>query len=234
MNSETHIIESATVLILRQSSSGVEVLLAKRNHTLKFLPDHWVFPGGALEDGDHVQQHDDLQQALRNAAVREVEEEVAIAIAPAQLNYFAHWVTPASASKRYSTHFYWTFVDQATAAKAKVDGSELVAMQWFLAADAVMQQSRGQLPMLPPTLVSLMRLEACNGEAAVRNNLSFDKFESITPKMASMDDDLLMLYPGDVAFELVQPAAFAQTDGLHRCIYRDGVWRYIDSRSEVF
>ena len=233
MSSETHIIESATVLILRHSSSGVEVLLAKRNHTLKFLPDHWVFPGGALEKGDHAQQCD-LQQALRNAAVREVEEEVTIVIAPEQLNYFAHWVTPASAEKRYSTHFYWTFIDQTTAAQAKVDGSELVALQWFQAADAIAQQASAQLPMLPPTLVSLMRLVACENEASVQSNLSYDKFDSITPKMALLGDDLLMLYPGDIAFESAQPAAFAKTDGLHRCIYRDGVWQYVDTRGEVF
>lgn len=43
---------AATVLLLRESGAGLEVLLTRRSAQLVFMGDVWVFPGGRLDDTD--------------------------------------------------------------------------------------------------------------------------------------------------------------------------------------
>jgi len=70
--------KAASCIVLR----GSEVLLARRNAALRFMPNHHVFPGGRIEEGeaaDHVQGAvDDVQAQALQAAVREVFEETGL------------------------------------------------------------------------------------------------------------------------------------------------------------
>ena len=43
---------ASTVVLLRDSDSGLETLLLKRNKALLFAGGLWVFPGGALDPED--------------------------------------------------------------------------------------------------------------------------------------------------------------------------------------
>ncbi|MCH1445424.1 MAG: NUDIX hydrolase, partial [Luminiphilus sp.] len=43
---------ASTVVLLRDSDSGMETLMLKRNKALMFAGGLWVFPGGALEEAD--------------------------------------------------------------------------------------------------------------------------------------------------------------------------------------
>jgi 8-oxo-dGTP pyrophosphatase MutT (NUDIX family) len=45
---------AATVLLLRESGAGVEVLLTKRAAGLSFMAGLWVFPGGRMEPSDQT------------------------------------------------------------------------------------------------------------------------------------------------------------------------------------
>ncbi len=44
---------AATVILLRDSAAGPEVLMLERHARSEFLPDAYVFPGGRVEDEDH-------------------------------------------------------------------------------------------------------------------------------------------------------------------------------------
>jgi 8-oxo-dGTP pyrophosphatase MutT (NUDIX family) len=48
--------QAATILLLRekreQGRSRLEVYMTKRPDTMRFLPGHYVFPGGQMDDGD--------------------------------------------------------------------------------------------------------------------------------------------------------------------------------------
>lgn len=44
--------DAATVLILRPGENGTEVLMLKRNAQSVFVPDMWLFPGGAVDPED--------------------------------------------------------------------------------------------------------------------------------------------------------------------------------------
>ena len=43
---------AATVIILRDSSKGLEVLMLKRSGRAGFFPNAWVFPGGRVDEAD--------------------------------------------------------------------------------------------------------------------------------------------------------------------------------------
>lgn len=56
---------AATVLVLRESRDGLEVLLTRRAAALSFMGGLWVFPGGRMEPADHSAA---MLQRVRGAA----------------------------------------------------------------------------------------------------------------------------------------------------------------------
>ena len=66
---------AATVIVLRGGSEQLEVLLVKRNPESRFMGGAWVFPGGAVD-----RREGRGEQALRTAALRELEEEAGIVL----------------------------------------------------------------------------------------------------------------------------------------------------------
>jgi ribonuclease/clavin/mitogillin len=82
---------AATVVLLRHSAGGLEVLLTQRPATMAFAADMHVFPGGALDAGDGDPRaaarsrlaSDGEDAAARAAAVRELFEEAGVLLAAA-------------------------------------------------------------------------------------------------------------------------------------------------------
>src|SRR5215831_15034449 len=82
--------DAATLVLLRDTASGVEVFCVERNKKSRFLGGAIVFPGGRVEDADREglsrpeSDHENLtgdDDHLRVAACRETLEEAAILIA---------------------------------------------------------------------------------------------------------------------------------------------------------
>ena len=80
---------AATLLLLRDGSEGLEVLLTRRSATARFAPGAYVFPGGAIDPED-AQCHalaarragqDDSQLTHAVAAIRESFEELGLLLA---------------------------------------------------------------------------------------------------------------------------------------------------------
>ncbi|MBG9389911.1 MBL fold metallo-hydrolase [Caenimonas aquaedulcis] len=80
---------AATVLLLRDSARGIEVLMTRRSPTASFAPGAYVFPGGAIDAAD-AQAHafaarrptqDDVRLTQAIAAIRESFEELGVLIA---------------------------------------------------------------------------------------------------------------------------------------------------------
>ena len=88
---------AATLILLRDSDAGPEVLLVRRNPEQRFMGGAWVFPGGATRADDEDE---------RRTAVRELEEEAGIVLAEGhELVRFSRWITPAQVKVRFDTHF---------------------------------------------------------------------------------------------------------------------------------
>src|SRR5271154_7340368 len=81
--------QAASVILLRGGTETLELLLVKRTPEARFMGGVWVFPGGAVDadEGDGDDAH-------RLAAVRELQEEAAIALSgPGELVKFSRWIT---------------------------------------------------------------------------------------------------------------------------------------------
>ncbi len=80
---------AATVLLLRDSADGVEVLMTRRSMTASFAPGAYVFPGGGVDAADaaaHPQAarrptQSDLHLTQAIAAIRESFEELGVLLA---------------------------------------------------------------------------------------------------------------------------------------------------------
>ncbi|MDM0011168.1 MBL fold metallo-hydrolase [Variovorax sp. J22P168] len=80
---------AATVLLLRDTPEGVEVLMTRRSENASFAPGAYVFPGGRIDEGDtparaiatrrRTQSRVQLTQAI--AAIRESFEELGVLLA---------------------------------------------------------------------------------------------------------------------------------------------------------
>lgn len=74
---------SATTIVLR--GDPFEVLFLRRSATSTFVPDAWIFPGGAVDPVDHAvtsRWGGDEQILMRVCAARELFEETGIWIGP--------------------------------------------------------------------------------------------------------------------------------------------------------
>ena len=80
---------AATLLLLRDTSQGIEVLMTRRSTAASFAPGAYVFPGGGIDFADadaHAQStrraaQGDLQLTQAIAAIRESFEELGVLLA---------------------------------------------------------------------------------------------------------------------------------------------------------
>ena len=114
------------MILLRGGDEALEVLLVKRTPQARFMGGVWVFPGGAVD----ARSRATATSAHRAAAVRELREEAAIALAdPGELVEFSRWITPAEVQIRFDTHFFLAALPDGQ--EPRVDGEECVDLGWF-------------------------------------------------------------------------------------------------------
>ncbi len=143
---------AATVILLRGDRCGLELLMVKRNPSARFMPGHWVFPGGAVDpvDGGGDTAHE-------AAARRELREETGIQLAAdAELILRARWITPERAPVRFDTRFYLARAPGGQ--EPVVDGTEIVAARWLAPREALELNADGSFALAFPTRRELEQL----------------------------------------------------------------------------
>ena len=144
---------AASVVLLRRGGKhgdrALEVLLLKRTEEASFMPGVWVFPGGSVDEGDG---EDEVR--FKACAVRELEEEAGIALAPdEELVLFSRWITPEVVSRRFDA---WFFLALAPAhSPPRPDGVETTDAAWFEPAKALAAQAAGEIVLAFPTIKQL-------------------------------------------------------------------------------
>lgn len=219
-----NILPAATVVLVRDSERGLEVLLLHRSKEVSFARESWVFPGGRIDEGDYARDLGDIQAAARRGAVREALEETGLTVAADDLVYFSHWTTPASSAKRYATWFF--IADLGSAEQAVVvDGSEIVDHRWYRPAEAIAAHHAGAIAMMPPTLITLSELEESESTSAAAAIAHFRRrpVPEYLPRFCSTDSGVVLLYEGDVGYDLGDPDGEGPR---HRCYLLDEAWRY--------
>lgn len=186
---------AASVVLLRRGAKhgdrALEVLLLKRTERAKFMPGVWVFPGGAVDEGDGEDE-----AGFKACAVRELEEEAGIALGPdEELVLFSRWITPEVVSRRFDA---WFFLALAPAhAPPRADGVEAVEAGWFEPAGALEAHAAGEMAFAFPTV---RQLHSLGDFATAEEALSAHRnrtVEPILPKVIGSPEKHRVVLPGD-------------------------------------
>ena len=186
---------AATVILLRGGAETLEVLLVKRNPESRFMGGAWVFPGGAVNRGEG-----EGQEALRAAALREVEEEAGIHISgPEDLIPFSRWITPAQVKIRFDTWFYLAALPEG--ATAKVDGREVVDARWYAPRTALADASRGELLLVFPTIKHLEQLSGFDSAQALVAHARDRDVRPVQPRVVMHGETARIVLPDEPGYE---------------------------------
>jgi 8-oxo-dGTP pyrophosphatase MutT (NUDIX family) len=186
---------AASVVLLRRggkhSDRALEVLLLKRTEKAKFMPNVWVFPGGAVDDGDGVDE-----ARFKSCAVRELEEEAGIALPEdEELVLFSRWITPEVVSRRFDA---WFFLALAPAhAPLRPDGVETTDAGWFEPAGALEAQAAGEIVLAFPTIKQLEALLPFRSSGEALSAHRGANVEPVLPKVIGTPEDNRVVLPGD-------------------------------------
>jgi len=214
---------AATVVLLRDGTHGLELLLLQRNPELAFLGGAWVFPGGRIDASDFESgQASDLAAAARRAAVREVHEEAGIHVEPESLVLLSYWVPPPQAPKRFAT---WFFLACADRVEVRVDGQEIHAHRWLRAQEALDAQRAGEIILAPPTFISIHSLLPFRSTKEALSALPGSEVPTYCPRIVSAPngEGAYCLYAGDAAYD----GQVLDTPGArHRLFMHVSGWEY--------
>jgi 8-oxo-dGTP pyrophosphatase MutT (NUDIX family) len=186
--------QAATVILLRGGTDALEVLLVRRTPEAKFMGGVWVFPGGAVDADDG-----DGEDAVRAAAMRELREEAAIALAePGELVAFSRWITPAEVKIRFDTHFFLAPLPHGQ--EPRIDGEECVDLGWFTPQAALDAHAAGSIVLVFPTIAHLQRLVPFAAVDALLAHARDLTVEPVLPKVIVEGDSARVLMPGDPGY----------------------------------
>ncbi|GEK80020.1 NUDIX hydrolase [Agrococcus baldri] len=154
----TEIRTAATLVLLRDGSGAIEVLLLQRPDRGNFAGG-WVFPGGKVEPVDRAggESVEAEEATARNAATRETAEETGLTVEPGALVPLSQWSPPRDLPVQFHT---WFFVAEAPEGEIVMQPSEVVDAAWIRPADALKRHGAGELRLFPPTWVTLDALMA--------------------------------------------------------------------------
>lgn len=175
---------AATIIVARQAQSGIEVLVERRAAVSRFAPGFVVFPGGLVEHGDAALAaawFGDGSESERACVIRELYEETGLLLTasglveqqrdkpasdirfdppdPSALVPVARWVAPEFLEVRFDAWFF--AVEAPQGVEPSPDGTEIERAWWARAEDILAASTRGDAPLMWPTLVTLEQLAEC-------------------------------------------------------------------------
>lgn len=217
---------SASVVLVRDVGTSLELLLVRRNEKIVFHGGAWVFPGGRVDAGDESAEDQapaarELRTAQR-AAAREALEETGLALRPDALVPFAHWTTPVDLPKRFATWFFVARPDPH--AEVKIDASEIVDYRWMTPDEALARHRAGDINLPAPTFVTLLDFAAADSAATLIDSMQGREVQRFVPRLVKLDDGRCSLYAEDAGYDALDLDAPGPR---HRLMMRGSDWVYV-------
>ncbi len=213
------LVPAATVVLIRDGSSGLETLMMQRNSQLSFAEGMWVFPGGRIDPDDHPDDGHDIDRAAVAAAVREAREEADLEIDPVTLRYFSHWIPPVQAPKRFST---WFFVAPAPEGEVTVDQGEITDHAWWHPADALERAADRRIEIMVPTWMSLHDLADYRSVAEALADLDAREPRAFATRIVQTPRGPAATWEDDIAHNTGRHDSAGPR---HRLVMTEGGWR---------
>lgn len=155
------------------------------------MPNVWVFPGGAVDEGDGEDE-----ARFKACAVRELEEEAGIALPEdEELVLFSRWITPEVVSRRFDAWFFLAMAPAHT--PPRPDGVETTEAGWFEPARALEAQAAGEIVLAFPTIKQLETLLPFGNADEALTAWREIEVEPILPKVIGTLEDNRVVLPGD-------------------------------------
>jgi 8-oxo-dGTP pyrophosphatase MutT (NUDIX family) len=164
--------DAATLVVYRHGRQGLEILMGRRANRHRFVPGHYVFPGGRVDPSDYrcpvlnplrpeiEARLGRIARALAVAAARETYEETGLVLGRVQsgvllpalgtLEYILRAITPTSSPIRFHARFF-AVREKDLAGELRGNG-ELLDLQWRGIAECL------RLPIVDVTDHLLRRL----------------------------------------------------------------------------
>lgn len=214
-------IPAASVILLRDDP--LEVLMIRRNARRSFVPNAWVFPGGAVDEGDRHFANGDLLNTMRIAGARELFEETGVWLgAPLRdaeagrealirgtvgfaelfrespidlekLVWTSHWITPVGEPKRFDAWFFLACTDRLT--NATLQESEATDLTWVSPAQAIERSMRGEFPLVFPTLKNLEAIAGFRSATELLESRRDAEIPEIRPRLVFENGEKKILLP---------------------------------------
>ena len=180
---------AATVIPVRDGDTGLELLLVQRNPESRFMGGAWVFPGGAVHEGETEAE----------TAVREAQEEASLELDASTLVPFSRWITPRQVKVRFDTHF---FVAPTPAdAAPKCDGEECVDLRWIGPAATLDAYKADELMLVFPTIKHLEQLTEFDSVADVLAHARSRRVQPVEPRVLTDGGVARVLLPGEPGYD---------------------------------
>lgn len=214
---DTPPLPAATVVLIRDSRSGLETLMLRKSSRVAF-GGMWVFPGGRVDATD-CEGVDELG-AARRAAVRESLEEAGLVVDTRGLVTLSHWTPPPISPKRFVT---WFFIARAPRSAVSIDGCEIREHAWMRPAEALERRDAGEIEIAPPTFVTLYDLARCSGVDAALDLARGREPERFATRLSRIEGGVVAMWHGDAGY----PEGVPERSGpRHRLWMLDAGWRY--------
>jgi 8-oxo-dGTP pyrophosphatase MutT (NUDIX family) len=180
---------ASTVIPVRDGENGLELLLVQRNPKSRFMGGAWVFPGGAVHEGETEAE----------TAVREANEEAALELDVNTLVPFSRWITPRQVKIRFDTHF---FVAPTPSNAAPVcDGEECVDLRWVGPAEALAAGRRDELSLVFPTIKHLEQLTVFGSVDELLAHARERQVQPVEPRVLVDGGVAQVILPGEPGYE---------------------------------
>ena len=180
---------ACTVIPVRDGDDGLELLLVQRNPEARFMGGAWVFPGGAVHEGETEVE----------TAVREAEEEASLKLDADKLVPFSRWITPRQVKVRFDTHFF--VAPTPDDAEPRCDGEECVDLRWIGPAEALEAGRRDELSLVFPTIKHLEQLTEFGSVEELLEHSRSRRVQPVEPRVLVDGGVAQVLLPGEPGYD---------------------------------
>lgn len=211
------------VAAIRETLEEAGVFLAKRAN--RGRPN--------LTVADHLRrQADPPRNWFFNLAVSQGWTLMLSALSP-----WSHWITPVRMKRRYDTRFW--LADMPDGQHCRPDQRETTHGLWVSPKKGLCSNLSGQIPLSPPTLVTLQQLLAFNSlEDLKAETVQRSWGMPIFPRMIPLDRGAVLIEPWDPAYD--RPEIEMDAAGLEKALlpagepfsriwYHEGLYRPISA-----
>jgi 8-oxo-dGTP pyrophosphatase MutT (NUDIX family) len=148
---------------------------------------------------------------------------------------WTHWITPEARSRRYDTRF---FVALMPAGQDCIpDTIETTDGIWVDPEEGLDKNLRGELPLSPPTLVTLNELMQYSNLEPLEKELENRQWgETRKPQLIRSNGAVLIILPWDPMYEheeeigcdATQKVSLSPGEPFSRLWYQDGIWTPVE------